>query len=78
MEGHGGDLRHRRRGCGHAHHFTHVGLAPQVECFAQCEKSWDYFIGTSLRDLMTGGMGKPDTTERTHMDIIGHVHPKNA
>ena len=58
--------------------FTHVGLAPQVECFAQCEKGWDYFIGTSLRDLITGGMGKPDTTERTHMDIIGHVHPKNA
>lgn len=58
--------------------FTHIGLAPQSECFAQCEKGWGYFIGTSLRDLLTEGAGKPDTTERTHMDIIGHVHPKNA
>lgn len=58
--------------------FTHVGLTPLMECCTQCEKGWDYFIGTSLRELITGGAGKPDTTKRTHMDIIGHVHSKNA
>lgn len=55
--------------------FTHIGLTPQVECFAQCEKGWDYFIGTSLHQLVTRGVGLPDTTERTHMDTIGHVRP---
>ncbi|HRH39662.1 MAG TPA: SRPBCC domain-containing protein, partial [Flavobacteriales bacterium] len=27
---------------------THVGLTPQVECFAQCEKGWNFFIDESL------------------------------
>jgi len=58
--------------------FTHVGLTPQVECFAQCEKGWDYFISTSLFQLITKGVGLPDTTERTHMDRIGHVHAPNT
>ena len=58
--------------------FTHIGLTPQVECFAQCEKGWDYFIGTSLFQLITQGAGLPDTAERTHMDRIGHVHPTNS
>ena len=58
--------------------FTHIGLTPQVECFAQCEKGWDHFIGTSLFQLVTEGAGLPDTTARTHMDTIGHVHAKNA
>ena len=57
---------------------THIGLTPQVECFEQCEQGWDYFIGTSLFKLITEGTGMPDTTERTHMDVIGHVHPTNA
>lgn len=57
---------------------THVGLTPNVECYAQCEKGWDYFIGTSLFKLLTEGVGLPDTTERTHMDHIGHVHSTNA
>lgn len=58
--------------------FTHVGLTPQVECFTQCEKGWDYFIGTSLLKLITEGAGLPDTTQRTHMDQIGHVRPTHA
>ncbi len=58
--------------------FTHIGLTPQVECFAQCEKGWDYFLGESLRKLITEGAGLPDTTARTHMDTIGHVRPTNA
>jgi len=58
--------------------FTHIGLTPQVECFDQCEKGWDYFIGESLVKLITEGTGLPDTSARTHMDTIGHVRPTNA
>ncbi|MEZ4737858.1 MAG: SRPBCC domain-containing protein [Flavobacteriales bacterium] len=58
--------------------FTHIGLTPNVECYDQCEKGWDYFIGTSLHKLITEGVGLPDTTARTHMDTIGHVHSKNT
>lgn len=58
--------------------FTHIGLTPQVECFYQCEKGWDYFIGESLYKLITQGAGLPDTTARTHIDTIGHVRPTNA
>ncbi len=58
--------------------FTHIGLTSSVECFDQCEKGWDFFIGTSLFKLITTGSGQPDTTERTHLDVIGHVRPKNA
>ena len=58
--------------------FTHIGLTPEVECFEQCEKGWDYFIGTSLFKLITEGAGLPDTTQRTHMDRIGHVHARNT
>jgi Activator of Hsp90 ATPase homolog 1-like protein len=58
--------------------FTHIGLTPEVECFEQCEKGWDYFIGTSLFKLLTEGAGLPDTTERTHMDNIGHVHARHT
>ena len=58
--------------------FTHVGLTPQVECHAQCEKGWDFFLGTSLLKLITEGAGLPDTTQRTHMDRIGHVHARHT
>jgi hypothetical protein len=58
--------------------FTHVGLIPTVECYAQCEKGWDFFIGTSLHALITTGTGQPDTSARSHMDTIGHVRPRNA
>lgn len=57
---------------------THIGLTPQVECFAQCEKGWDFFIGTSLFKLLSEGIGVPDNTQRTHMDLIGHVRPADA
>lgn len=58
--------------------FTHIGLAPHVECFEQCEKGCDYFIGTSLFKLITEGSGLPGTTQRSHMDTIGHVYAPNT
>ena len=32
--------------------FTHVGLAPEVECFESCSNAWGYFVNTSLRALI--------------------------
>ena len=37
--------------------FTHVGLAPDVECFESCSSAWGYFVGTSLRERITGPAG---------------------
>jgi len=33
--------------------FTHVGLAPEVECFESCSNAWGYYVNTSLRALIT-------------------------
>lgn len=40
--------------------FTHVGLAPDVECFEVCSSAWSGLIGTSLRRLIETGKGDPD------------------
>ena len=40
--------------------FTHVGLVPQVECYAGCVKGWDQYILGSLRQLIETGAGKPN------------------
>jgi hypothetical protein len=40
-------------------HFTHVGLLPEVECFKDCSKGWDYYIKGSLYKLLTEGKGTP-------------------
>ena len=39
--------------------FTHVGLVPSCECYANCEKGWDHFIKTSLFKFITEGKGQP-------------------
>ena len=38
---------------------THVGLSPEVECYTQCEKGWDYFLKESLYKLLTEQKGLP-------------------
>jgi hypothetical protein len=40
---------------------THVGLMPEIECYKNCEKGWDFFIRQSLFKLITTGKGLPDT-----------------
>jgi hypothetical protein len=40
--------------------FTHVGLVPQFECYEICHKSWDFYVGYSLRNLITTGRGLPN------------------
>ena len=43
--------------------FTHVGLVPEFECYEICHRSWDFYVGHSLRQLITTGRGQPN--ERT-------------
>ncbi|MER6669410.1 MULTISPECIES: SRPBCC family protein [Amycolatopsis] len=40
--------------------FTHHGLVPEYECFDVCHKAWTFYVGTSLRDLITTGEGQPN------------------
>jgi len=39
--------------------FTHVGLAPDVECYQDCSGAWGFLINQSLRSLIAAGQGKP-------------------
>ncbi len=40
--------------------FTHHGLTPEVECYKDCSKGWDYYINGSLFKLLTKGKGTPE------------------
>ncbi len=40
--------------------FTHEGLTPAFECFEACSGGWDYYIDTSLKNLITTGKGQPE------------------
>jgi len=40
--------------------FTHVGLAPEYECFELCSNSWEFYLYTSLRSLIRTGRGLPN------------------
>lgn len=40
--------------------FTHVGLVPEFECYDVCHKSWRFYVGHSLRNLITTGIGQPN------------------
>ncbi len=38
--------------------FTHVGLAPKVECYTGCSDAWRFYIRDSLRNLITKGSSR--------------------
>lgn len=44
--------------------FTHVGLAPEVECFDVCSDAWGGLIRGSLRSFINKGTGDPDSVEK--------------
>jgi len=44
--------------------FEHRGLNDQLECKDMCSRSWDHFVGTSLRELAEGGPGAPNRSPR--------------
>ena len=43
--------------------FTHVGLAPSIECYGDCSSAWRFYIQDSLRKLILTGKGAPNPTE---------------
>ena len=44
--------------------FEHRGLDDRLECKEMCSRSWDHFVGTSLRELAEGGTGAPNRRTR--------------
>jgi uncharacterized protein YndB with AHSA1/START domain len=41
-------------------HFEHVGLVPQLHCYSQCDRGWQFFQA-SLQQLVENGRGRPYT-----------------
>ena len=42
--------------------FTHVGLTPEGECYEDCSTAWSFYVNSSLRNLITTGIGDPNST----------------
>lgn len=40
--------------------FTHIGLVPEYECYADCVEGWGTYINGSLWNLITTGKGQPN------------------
>ena len=40
--------------------FTHVGLAPQIECYDICSSAWSMLINGNLQNLIATGEVQPD------------------
>lgn len=40
--------------------FTHIGLAPTIECYDACSDAWGFYIKHSLFNLITKGIGEPN------------------
>lgn len=43
--------------------FTHLGLAPEVECYDACSNAWSEYIHESLFRLISTGKGRPTPAE---------------
>ena len=41
---------------------THHGLVPEYECYDICSNAWTHYIQDSLKDLITTGKGKPNSS----------------
>jgi hypothetical protein len=55
--------------------FEHRGLNDDLGCKDMCSRSWDHFVGTSLRELAEGGPGAPNRSPR---DLARRAAEENA
>lgn len=39
--------------------FVHHGLRPDVECYQECSRGWDFYLNQSIKELLTAGVGQP-------------------
>jgi len=44
--------------------FTHQGLKPADQCFADCNNAWGSYIKGSLKNLIIKGKGQPNLKEK--------------
>jgi len=47
--------------------FTHVGLLPNIECYGDCSKGWNYYLQESLLPFILTGKGKPNEVKSWSM-----------
>ncbi|MGW0232072.1 hypothetical protein ACWDWO_27500 [Actinopolymorpha singaporensis] len=47
--------------------FTHHGLVPTEECFDVCSTGWNFYVNTSLRQLIATGEGQPNSGGRARL-----------
>ena len=40
---------------------THIDLIPEIECYENCGKGWNFYTGESLTKLINEEAGMPDT-----------------
>lgn len=43
--------------------FDHIGLTPSIECYEKCSSAWDYYLNSSLKQLIETGVGVPNPSE---------------
>ena len=43
---------------------THIGLVPEVECYNDCRKGWNYYFEQSLLKWITDGKGMPEMMKK--------------
>ena len=50
--------------------FTHVGLAPAIECYDRCSRAWSFFITDSLKKRIITSKSEPQR------EIAAHAVPR--
>ncbi|GAB3002708.1 SRPBCC domain-containing protein [Amycolatopsis acidiphila] len=53
--------------------FTQQGLVPAYECFDVCATAWSFFVGTSLKNLITTGQGLPSGRDIARVPAEEHA-----